>query len=71
MICLHRFDDRNIICHAPDMREKLADVLAGFAELFKIMLRSEASEIVALALQLRDRLALSDALRHRLAMHFA
>ena len=65
----HRPNDRDVICHTADVREELANVLAGFAELLKIMLRPEACEVVALALQLRNRLPLRDALGHRLAVH--
>ena len=48
-----------------------AFVLAGLAKLLKIMLRAEAGQIVSLALQLGNRLALGDAFRHRFAIHLA
>ena len=66
-----RTDNRNVIGHTPDVREEIANVLAGLAKLLEIMLRAEAGQIVSLALQLGNRLALGDAFRHRFAIHLA
>ena len=66
-----RSDNRNIIGHTPDVREEIANVLAGLAKLLEIMLRPEAGQIVSLALQLGNRLTLGDALGHRFAVHLA
>ena len=63
----HGTNDRDVVRHAADVREEITDVLAGFSELLKIMLWPETREVVALALQLGDWLALGDALGHRLA----
>ena len=70
-ISRHRPNDRDVICHTADVREELANVLAGFSKLFKIMLWPRTREIVALALQLRNRLPFSNALGHGLTMHLA
>ena len=63
----HRADDADLVGDAADVREQLADLLPGLAELLEAVLRPEALQL--LALELGDRLALGERLGHRLAVH--
>ena len=63
----HGADDADVIGHAADVREELADFLAGFAELLEVVLRAEAGELRVL--KLRDLLPLGERFGHRLGVH--
>jgi hypothetical protein len=63
----HGAHDADIVGHAADVRKQRADLLAGFAELLKRMLRAETGQ--ALALELRDLLPGGEGVRHGLAGH--
>ena len=52
----HRADDRDVVRHAADVREKFADFRAAVSEFFEVELRPVALE--RLALELRDLFAL-------------
>src|SRR5262249_41996680 len=61
-------DDAEIVGDAADLREQLADFLAGFPEFFECVLGTEAEKLRVL--KLRDLLAPGERFRHRLAVHF-
>src|SRR5690606_17131780 len=62
-------DDAEVVDHAADLREEIADLGARLAEALEVELRSEADERAPL--KLGDLLALGKGLRHRLAVHVA
>ena len=66
LLGLHRTNDRNLIRDFAEVRKDMGELLAGLPPALELVLRSERLEF--LPLKLRDLLAFSERLRHRLAM---
>ena len=65
------FDDADVIGDLADLRKDIADHLPAFSMTRKVVLGTEAFQLVRLALKLGNLLPLGDRLRHRLAVHLS
>ena len=68
LLGLHRADDADVVGDVGDVRQPVADRLAGGAVPGELRLRPEAEELL-LRLELRDRLAGGERGGNRLAVH--
>ena len=69
LLTVEGVDDADLVRDAPEVRELLADELAGLPEAPEVVLGTEADQ--PLPLQLRDLLTLGVRLGHRLTVHLA